>query len=142
MMLRHAWPFFFGLEMWLIHSDPFSFSFLFFFPASYRKKTTSTDQRPCPCPLPPRRYSWTLPSLRRGTAVSLCVRAKSAVWFLSWDCIELNWIEWSRVGCKRRPPEGGGRIGKDGKTYLPNCLLLYADSLAVQGLMMVSDGET
>lgn len=46
------------------------------------------------------------------------------------------------MGCKRRPPEGGGRIGKDGKTYLPNCLLLYADSLAVQGLMMVSDGET
>lgn len=27
-------------------------------------------------------------------------------------------------------------------THFPNCLLLYADSFAVQGLMIVSEGET
>ena len=44
----------------------------------------------------------------------------------------------------------GAREGKERKgkgkgnrnTHFPNCLLLYADSFAVQGLMMVSEGET
>lgn len=39
--------------------------------------------------------------------------------------------------------EGKERKRKEKRnTHFPNCLLLYADSFAVQGLMMVSDGET
>lgn len=34
----------------------------------------------------------------------------------------------------------GGREGDT--THFPNCLLLYAESLAVQGLIIVSEGET
>ena len=36
-----------------------------------------------------------------------------------------------------------GRMGEvRDTTHFPNCLLLYAESLAVQGLIIVSEGET
>lgn len=65
---------------------------------------------------------------------------------LVWLCIEghilvslLNLV----VGFDYGEKGGGGGVSREAenKTYLETCLLRSAESFAVQGLMMVSDGE-
>lgn len=97
-----------------------------------RLSAPPTDHHPRPRPPSQPLSSWTLPSLRRGIAASLCIRRIISCWSLMLR--RDGKVRFGMGGWEG----GGGRMG----THFPNCLLLYADSFAVQGLMIVSEGET